>query len=136
MLKPLEDRAALCESQRALAEVLVRRGRLDEAERLALEAIETVAEHDISSQATTTMSLGLVRAAQGKDAEAEAQLLHALSLVESTGFRGLEVWILTRLEEFLRSRDRNEEADAYAERRAEVAPALGDAFARRIERIA
>ena len=54
------------------------------------------------------------------------------------GFRGLEVWILTRLEEFLRSRDRNEEADAYAERRAGLAPApaLGDAFARRIERIA
>jgi predicted ATPase/class 3 adenylate cyclase len=138
LLKPLEDRGALCESQRALAEVLVRRGRLDEAERLALEAIETVAEHDISSRATTAMSLGLVRAAQGKDAEAEAQLLHALSLVESTGFRGLEVWILTRLEEFLRSRDRNEEADSYAERRAGLAPApaLGDAFARRIERIA
>jgi len=123
----------LCES---ILHVLVEEGVLSKAK--AIEAIETVAEHDISSRATTAMSLGLVRAAQGKDAEAEAQLLHALSLVESTGFRGLEVWILTRLEEFLRSRDRNEEADAYAERRAELAPApaLGDAFARRIERIA
>ena len=138
LLKPLEDRGALCESQRALAEVLVRRGRLDEAERLALEAIETVAEHDISSRATTAMSLGLVRAAQGKDAEAEAQLLHALELVETTGFRGLEVWILSRLEDFHHERGRDEQAAVYAERRADraPAPALGDAFARRIERIA
>ena len=50
LLKPLEDRGALCESQRALAEVLIRLGRLDEAERLALEAVETVGEHDISSR--------------------------------------------------------------------------------------
>jgi class 3 adenylate cyclase/tetratricopeptide (TPR) repeat protein len=138
LLKPLGDRGALCESQRALAEVLIRRGRLDEAERLALEAVETVGDHDLSSRATTTMSLGLVRAAQGKDEEAERLLLEALGLVEATGFRGLEVWVLTRLEEFLRGRGRDGEADVYAERRAELAPAtvLGDAFARRMERIA
>jgi hypothetical protein len=65
-------------------------------------------------------------------------LLDALALVEATGFRGLEVRIQSRLEEFLRERGRNEEADVYAERRADLAPAaaLGDAFARRIERIA
>ena len=138
LLKPLEDRGALCESQRALAEVLIRAGRLDEAERLALEAVETVGEHDLSSRATTTMSLGLVRAAQGKDEEAEQLLLGALGVVDSTGFRGLQVWVLRRLEEFLRERGRDEEAAAYAERRADLAPAtaLGDAFARRMERIA
>ena len=138
LLKPLGDRGALCESQRALAEVLIRLGRLDEAERLALEAVETVGEHDVSSRATTTMSLGLVRAAQGKDDEAEQLLLDALRLVDETGFRGIEVWVLTRLEEFLRERGRDEEAAVYAERRADRAPAaaLGDAFARRIERIA
>jgi class 3 adenylate cyclase/tetratricopeptide (TPR) repeat protein len=138
LLKPLEDRGALCESQRALAEVLVRLGRVEEAERVALEAVETVGEHDLSSRATTTMTLGLVRAAQGKDAEAEALLLDALALVEATGFRGLEVWVLSRLEEFLRERGRDEEADAYTLRRANQAPAagLGEAFARRMERIA
>jgi class 3 adenylate cyclase/tetratricopeptide (TPR) repeat protein len=138
LLKPLEDRGALCESQRALAEVLIRLGRLEEAERVALEAVETVGEHDLSSRATTAMSLALVRAAQGKDEEAEALLVDALALVEATGFRGLEVWILSRIEEFLRERGRDEEADVYAERRADQAPAaaLGEAFARRIERIA
>jgi tetratricopeptide (TPR) repeat protein len=136
LLKPLEDRGALCESQRALAEALIRVGRLDEAEAVALEAVETVGEHDLSSRATTGMSLGLVRAAQGRDEEAEALLRDALAEVEGT-FRGLEVWILSRLEEFLRARDRDEEADGYAERRAALAPAdaLGDAFATRMERI-
>jgi tetratricopeptide (TPR) repeat protein len=136
LLKPLEDRGALCESQRALAEALIRVGRIDEAERVALEAVETVGEHDLSSRATTAMSLGLVRAAQGRDEEAEVLLRDALAQVEGT-FRGLEVWILSRLEEFLRARDREEEADRYAERRAGLAPAdaLGDAFATRMERI-
>jgi class 3 adenylate cyclase/tetratricopeptide (TPR) repeat protein len=138
MLKPLEDRGSLCESQRALAEVLIRQGRVDEAERIALEAIETVGEHDLSSRATTTMTLGLVRAAQGREPEAEGLLLEALDLVETTGFRGLEIWILTRLEEFLRERGRDEDAARYAERLAELSPAaaLGSAFGRRIERIA
>jgi tetratricopeptide (TPR) repeat protein len=134
LLKTLGDRGALCESQRGLAEVLIRLGRLDEAERVALEAVETVAEHDLSSRATTTMTLGLVRAAQDKDAEAEELLLEALGFVEDTGFRGVHSW----LEDFVRARGRDEEANVYAERRAEFEPAaaLGDAFARRMERIA
>lgn len=138
LLTPLEDRGALCESQRALAEVVIRLGRLEEAEQLALQAIETVGEHDLSSRATTAMSLALVRAAQGKDAEAEALLLESLGLLDGTGFRGIEVWVLGRLEQFLRERGRDEDADRYAERLAGVAPAaaLGDAFASRIERIA
>ena len=49
-------------------------GRVDEAERFALAARETVGPHDISSLATTAMSLGLVRAAQGRDDEAEELL--------------------------------------------------------------
>ena len=46
ILTPLEDRAALCESQRGLAQLLVAQGRLDEAERYALAARETVGQHD------------------------------------------------------------------------------------------
>jgi class 3 adenylate cyclase/tetratricopeptide (TPR) repeat protein len=137
LLKPLEDRGALCESQRALAEVLIRQNRLEEAERVALEAIETVGEHDLSSRATTTMTLGLVRAAQGRDAEAETLLLEALALVEPSGFRGLTSWIMVRLEEFFRERGRDEEAARYRERLAEIAPAAGIAvaFASRMDRI-
>src|SRR5581483_4805029 len=39
-LKTIEDRGTLCESQRALADVLAAQGKLEEAERVALEAIE------------------------------------------------------------------------------------------------
>ena len=42
VLKPLEDRGTLVESQRLLAQVLLEEGSLDEAERLALDARETV----------------------------------------------------------------------------------------------
>ena len=49
-------------------------GQVDEAERFALAARETVGPHDVTSLATTTMSLGLVRAAQGRDEEAEELL--------------------------------------------------------------
>ena len=40
--------ATLCESQRALAELLLAQGRVDEAERFALEARETVGPHDVT----------------------------------------------------------------------------------------
>ena len=138
VLKPLQDRGALCESQRGLAEVLIRKGHIDEAERLALEAVETVAPQDLSSQATTAMTLGLVRAAQGRDAEAEELLRESLALIESSGFRGLEGLVVTRLAEFLSAHGREDEAAPYRARLAELAPAAGVAlaFASRMDRIA
>ncbi len=138
LLKPLEDRGALCESQRSLAEVLIKQDRLDEAERVALEAVETVGEHDLSSRGTTTMTLGLVRAAQGRDDEAEELMRKALAIVDSSGFRSIETWFMSQLEEFLRVRGRDAEAALYRERLAELAPAsaLSAAFESRIERIA
>jgi class 3 adenylate cyclase/tetratricopeptide (TPR) repeat protein len=138
VLKPLQDRGALCESQRGLAEVLIRKGHIDEAERLALEAVETVAPQDLSSQSTTTMTLGMVRAAQGRDAEAEALLRESLALIESSGFRGLEGLVVTRLAEFLSAQGREDEAAPYRARLAELAPAAGVAlaFASRMDRIA
>ncbi len=137
-MKPLEDRGALCESQRELAEVLIRRGRLEEAERVAVEATMTVGEHDVSSRATTTMTLGLVRAAQGRDDEAEALLLEALDLVESSGFQGLESMDHDAARGVpARAAAETTTPRGYRERLADVAPAAGlaAAFASRIDRI-
>ena len=126
LLKPLEDRGALCESQRALAEVLIRLGRLDEAERLALEAVETVGEHDISSRRddddvarARARRAGAGRGGGGsaRDARSTERDRHA-----SAGSRSGS---LSRLEEFLRERGREEEADRYAERLAALAPVAG-----------
>ena len=135
VLKPLEDRGTLCESQRRLAQVLVEQGKVDEAERFALQAIETVGEHDLSSQGTTRVALGLVRAVQGRDAEAEALLRDAWGRISETGYRQLEAWILAKLDQFLRERDRLD--PEVAGRLAELVPAAspGSAFASSAARI-
>jgi predicted ATPase/class 3 adenylate cyclase len=117
ILAPLEDRATLCETQRSLAELLLSQGRVDEAERFALAARETVGQHDVTSHATTTMSLGLVRAAQGRDEEAEELLRQAYDTLAATEHRKHQCELLQALVQFLRDRDRDEEADELEARR-------------------
>jgi class 3 adenylate cyclase/tetratricopeptide (TPR) repeat protein len=116
VLQPVEGRGSLCESQRALAQLLVEQGRLDEAERFALLARETVGPGDRTSIATTTMALGLVRAAQGRDAEAEQLLRQALETMDGTDFKRIEIELLDPLVQFLRDRGRDEEAIAFEPR--------------------
>jgi len=136
LLKPLGDRGALCESQRALADVLLAQDKLDEAERIALEAIETVGLHDLSSQASTRVSLAAVYVAQHREAEAEPLLREAWEAVRGTGWRSLEHFVLERLDQLLRDLGRPD--PAVAERLAALTPvaALGEAFASSAERIA
>jgi tetratricopeptide (TPR) repeat protein len=116
ILKPIEDRAALCEVQRGLAQLLLERGKIEEAERLALEARETVGPHDVASVGTTTMALGLVRAAQRRDAEAEDLLSGAIALLAETDFRKTELEAVEAFVRFLRDRGRDEEAATYERR--------------------
>ncbi|HYA08685.1 MAG TPA: tetratricopeptide repeat protein, partial [Gaiellaceae bacterium] len=93
-LKGLGDRGSLCEAQRALAMVLVEQGRIDEAERTALEARETVGPDDRVSGSTTKLALGTVRAAQGRDEEAEELLIAAVDELALYEMRALEHWAL------------------------------------------
>jgi ATP/maltotriose-dependent transcriptional regulator MalT len=107
-----------------LADALAAQGRLDEAETVALEAMETVGLHDVSSQASTRVSLALVRVAQGRDGEAEALLREAWERVEGTGWRVTEAWVVEQLDQFLRERGRRDAAvDARAAELSRVAPA-------------
>jgi tetratricopeptide (TPR) repeat protein len=122
MLKGLGDRGSLCEAQRALAMVLAEQGRLDEAERLALEARETAGPQDRVSVSSTKLGLGVVRAAQGRDEEAETLMLEAVEGFALYDLRALEHWALRYLAEFLRARGRDEEAAGYEERRAALSP--------------
>ena len=120
VLTPLEDRATLCESQRGLAQLLVERGHLAEAERLALAARETVGPQDVTSLSTTTMALGLVRAAQERYDEAETLLREAYELIEPTDHRHHQSDALEALSQFLRDRGRDDEAADFAARRDEL----------------
>ncbi len=119
ILKKLGDRAYLCEVQRSLAELLVDAGRVDEAERFALEARETVGPQDALSQITTTFALGVVRAAQGRDEEAEQLLVSALERAQSGPFRLIEREALERYARFLNDRGREDEAAPLEDRLAQ-----------------
>lgn len=121
ILKSLEDRGTLCESQRGLAQVLLAQGRLDEAEQQALEARRTVGPHDQSSRATTRMALGLVRAAQGEAEEAELLLREAVDIIKDTDFAMHHREILDALVGFLREQGREAEAASYEEELAVLA---------------
>jgi class 3 adenylate cyclase/tetratricopeptide (TPR) repeat protein len=121
ILTPLEDRATLCESQRGLAELLLDEGRTEEAERLAQAARETVGPHDVTSIASTTTTLGLVRAAQGHDEEAEELLREGYETIVTTEHRVGQRDALKALAQFLRERGRDDEAAELEARRERLA---------------
>ena len=121
-LKGLNDRARLCEAQRSLAELYVSLGRLDEAERYALQARESVGQDDRVSISTTKLSLAVVRAAQGRDTEAEGLMHEAVDEMRRNDQLALERWALGYVVEFHRSRGQEDVALRYEERLAELTP--------------
>jgi predicted ATPase len=122
ILTRIGDRGRLCEAQRQLAQTLVVQGKLDEAERLALQALKTVGPEDRLSVWTTQMALGVVRAAQGRDGEAEQLLRDSVDAFVETGYRFAELEALGHLARFLRDRGRDDEAAGYEERAFALAP--------------
>jgi tetratricopeptide (TPR) repeat protein len=111
-----EELSRLSEAHRALAEALLVTGRLEEADRFATLARSEVSAQDLTSQSSTMTTLGLVRAAQGSDEEAEALLREALGFLDGTDYRLLQAEARVGLARFLRARDRVDEA-AEVERR-------------------
>ena len=110
LLAPMKERGTLCESQRLLAQLLLQEGRVDEAEILALAARETVSAEDVTSRATTRVSLAQVRAAQGRDEEAETLFEEAVAIITGSEHCRILLDILPPYAEFLREREREAEA--------------------------
>jgi class 3 adenylate cyclase/tetratricopeptide (TPR) repeat protein len=116
------DRGVLPDLQAALAETLALLGKVDEAERLAVELEGMSRPDDVHSDVTMAMTQAAVRAAQGRDDEAEALYRSALAGV-TTGYAILELDILERLVLFYRDRARDDDAAACEARIAELLPA-------------
>jgi len=115
-LLAVEERGKIVEAQRTLAEIVLAQGHVEEAERWALSAVETVGMQDMMSRSNVRMVLGLVRAAQGRDDEAELHLREAIEIIEQTECRNSEPEPLAALESFLRERGRETEAAELKER--------------------
>jgi tetratricopeptide (TPR) repeat protein len=116
------DRGFLPDFQAELATTLADAGKVDEAERLALEARETALPSDPGSVVSATIALGAVRAAQRRDDEAEELYRSALALAQESEWSVLEIEPLERLTAFLHDRGRAEQAAAYERRTAELSP--------------
>jgi tetratricopeptide (TPR) repeat protein len=122
LLAPMEERGILCESQRLLAQLLLAEGRIDEAEKYALAARETVSAEDVHSRATTRIALAQVRAAQDRDPEAEQLFREAVEIAESAEHSRVGIDVFPAYAEFLRARGRDDEADGLDDRLAELVP--------------
>jgi tetratricopeptide (TPR) repeat protein len=122
VLAPMLERGTLCESQRLLAQLLLEQGRLDEAEKYALAARETVSAEDDTSRATTRVALAQVRAAQGRDEEAEGLFREAVEILRDSEHCRVLLDVLPPYAEFLRARDREADAAALESRLAESVP--------------
>jgi class 3 adenylate cyclase/tetratricopeptide (TPR) repeat protein len=126
------DRGVLPDLQSSLAETLAALGKVEEAERLALELKEAVRPDDPHRGVTVSATFAVVRAAQGRDDEAEELYLSALDHTRMRGFEILELEVLERFVAFYRERGRDDDAAAYEARLAELVPSAST----RIERIA
>ena len=110
MLAPMQERGTLCEAQRLLSQLLVEQGRIDEAEKYALASRETVSAEDVGSRATTRLALAQVRAAQGRHDEAESLFREAIDIVGGSEQCRIDLELLPPFVQFLRERERVDEA--------------------------
>ena len=114
------DRGFLPDLQASLAGALAALGKVDEAERLALE-VQAHPRPDPHFGVTVTGTLAAVRAAQGRDDEAEELYRQALAGTKN-GYPALELEVLERLVVFYSERGRDDEAAACQARIAELVP--------------
>ena len=122
------DRGVLPDLQAALAETLADLGKVDEAERLALEARSNAGPRDTSAKVAALTALAAVRTAQQRPEEAEGLLDSALATAREGDFKVLELEPLERMIELRRTPGSNGDASVYETRLAELsAPAASTA---------
>jgi predicted ATPase len=142
MARVLDQAVELSESSGELwnrAELLALRSRAalelgdtDAAEQFIRRALEVVRPEDITGTSEVYDHLGVLRAAQGRDEEAESALRHSGDAVRNTPYHWPQEMATVDLAKFLAQRKRLEEASAELERMAGAWPMfdLGVAEAR------
>jgi tetratricopeptide (TPR) repeat protein len=126
MLEEISHGGRLPEAYRSLADASLAAGNLHAAEEYALRAREMVETDDWATVASTATMLGRVRAAQGRDDEAESLLREGVEIIERTQFRIAAVDKYQALAEFLLARGRDEGERWYEMSREAGAAVLGD----------
>jgi class 3 adenylate cyclase/tetratricopeptide (TPR) repeat protein len=117
------DRGLVPDFEAALATTLADLGKIDEGERLALDARANAVPEDTSCRIFAATALAAIRAAQGRDDEAEEIFLSAIADARDSNLKLFELHPLERLTEFLTARGRDEDAAVYEARIAELSPA-------------
>jgi class 3 adenylate cyclase/tetratricopeptide (TPR) repeat protein len=116
------DRGLEPDYQAALATTLADLGKIDEAERVALDARAHAVPEDTSGQIFALTALAIIRGAQGRDGEAEDLFLSGITLARESDLRLYEMHPLEHLVKFLRAQGRDDDAAIYEARLAELAP--------------
>jgi class 3 adenylate cyclase/tetratricopeptide (TPR) repeat protein len=118
------DRGMLPDLQAGLATTLADVGKIDEAERLALEARANAGPQDVGSRVEAMEALAAVRAEQGRVSEADELFREVIAQARASQFPVLEIEPLERYVRFLRARGRDADAAPYVARLEQlVAPA-------------
>lgn len=121
ILESRGDRGMLPDLQAALATTLADVGKIDEAERLALEARASAGPQDVAGRVEAMEALAAVRAAQGRASEADELFRELVAHARASRFPILEVEPLERYVRFLHDRGREGEAAPYLARLEELA---------------
>jgi class 3 adenylate cyclase/tetratricopeptide (TPR) repeat protein len=117
------DRGLEPDYQAALATTLADLGKIDEGERLALDARAHAVPEDTSCHIFAMTALAIIRAAQERDGEAEELFRSAADMARESELPLIELHPLEHLTKFLHRRGRDEEAASYEARIAELVPA-------------
>jgi class 3 adenylate cyclase/tetratricopeptide (TPR) repeat protein len=104
-LRATHEVGFLVEAERGLAEVFVAQGKVEEADRLVVEAEGRVGRGDVWTRASLLHARGLVLAAQGHDDEAEAAFRAALEIIEPTMYGILTREVYKSLESLRAAQD-------------------------------
>lgn len=98
---------------------------LESADTLIERALSSLRDRDITGISEVFDHLGLIRAAQGRDAEAEAALRRSLQVVAGTEYSSMQISAGLDLAKFLAERSRLDEAKVLCDEYAELAEQRG-----------